>query len=166
MTAFTLVTVAMLALGALAPSGRQNVHASSQPGSEAAAIHQWLDGYDAAFIAKDLDMLATYYHADVTIYEGGGINHGWADYRDRHLGPELKAFENLQFGHTERKVHVLGDGSSAYVTSLYFIKAKLGERNIDSGGLETLVLAKDAAGAWKIRHSHTSARARRPAGLP
>lgn len=131
---------------------------------EAARISAWLDAYDEAFNAKDLERLGTFYHPDVTIYEGGGIDHGWAAYRDKHLGPELKAFENLQFGHTDRKVHVLGDGRTAYVTSLYFIKAKMGERTVDSGGLETLVLVKDAGGAWKIRHTHTSARARRPVG--
>ena len=35
-----------------------------------------------------------------------------ADYRDRHLGPELKAFENLQFGHTDTKVTLLSGGQS------------------------------------------------------
>lgn len=133
--------------------------------AEAAGIEAWLKGYDVAFNAKDLDKLATFYHPDVTIYEGGGVNNGWVDYRDRHLGPELKAFENLQFGHSNRKVTVLPGGQSAYATSDYAIKAKMGERNIDSSGLETLVLVKDTAGNWKIRHSHTSSRpARRPAG--
>lgn len=60
-----------------------------------AEIESWLKGYDAAFNARDLGKLAAFYHAEVTIYEGGGINNGWADYRDRHLGPELKGFENL-----------------------------------------------------------------------
>ena len=130
---------------------------------EASRINAWLDAYDEAFNAKDLERLGTFYHPGVTIYEGGGIDNGWAAYRDKHLGPELKAFENLQFGHTDRKVHVLGDGRTAYVTSLYFIKAKMGERTVDSGGLETLVLVKDGGGAWKIRHTHTSARTRRAA---
>ena len=130
---------------------------------DAAAIDAWLKGYDAAFNAKDLDKLASFYHPDVTIYEGGGINNGWADYRDRHLGPELKAFENLQFGHSNTKVTVLPGGQSAYATSEYFIKAKIGERLIDSTGLETLVLLKGSDDSWKIRHSHTSSRpARRP----
>ena len=129
---------------------------------EASRISALLDAYDEAFNAKDLQRLGAFYHPDVTIYEGGGIDNGWAAYRDKHLGPELEAFENLQFGHTDRNVHVLGDGRTAYVTSLYFIKAKMGDRTIDSGGLETLVLVKDAGGAWKIRHTHTSARARRP----
>ena len=135
--------------------------------SDAAAIETWLKGYDAAFNAKDLDKLATFYHPDVTIYEGGGINNGWIDYRDRHLGPELKEFENLQFGHSNIKVTVLPGGQSAYATSEYSIKAKMGDREIDSRGLETLVLVKGADGSWKIRHSHTSSRpARKPAGEP
>lgn len=139
--------------------------AAAQAGaSQAAAIETWLERYDAAFVAKDLETLGTYYHPDVTIFEGGGVDNGWPAYRDHHLGPELKMFEDLQFGHTDRTVHILGDGRMAYVTSRYFIKAKMGDRTLDSSGLATLVLIKDADGAWKIRHSHTSARPRRPAG--
>jgi ketosteroid isomerase-like protein len=136
--------------------------ASAQAG-DAAAIEAWLKGYDAAFLAKDLDRLAAFYHPDVTIYEGGGVNNGWADYRDRHLGPELKAFSNLQFAHTDYRIAVLPGGQSAYATSRYTIKAKMGDRDLDSEGLETLVLLKMPDGSWKIRHSHTSSRpARRP----
>jgi uncharacterized protein (TIGR02246 family) len=138
--------------------------AQAGSGGDAAAIDAWLNQYDAAFLAKDLEKLATFYHPDVTIFEGGGVNNGWIDYRDRHLGPELKRFENLQYSHSNRKVHVLGDGRTAYVTSNYAIKARMGDRDLDSGGLETLVLVKGADSAWKIRHSHTSARPRRPAG--
>ena len=131
-------------------------------GDDAAAIEAWLKGYDAAFVAKDLNRLAAFYHADVTIYEGAGVNNGWADYRDRHLGPELKAFENLEFAHSDTKVTVLPGGQSAYAVSRYTIKARMGDRMLDNEGLETLVLLKTADG-WKIRHSHTSGRARRPA---
>ena len=152
------------AAGASRPASVTKLSASAagaQP-NDAAAVEAWLKGYDAAFNAKDLDKLATFYHPDVTIYEGGGINNGWIDYRDRHLGPELKSFENLQFGHSNTKVTVLPGGQSAYATSEYAIKAKMGDRQLDSGGLETLVLVKSADGTWKIRHSHTSSRARRP----
>ena len=133
----------------------------AQSGNEAASIEAWLKTYDAAFLAKDLDRLAAFYHPDVTIYEGAGINTGWADYRDRHLGPELKAFSNLQFAHTEHKITVLPGGQAAYATSRYTIKAKMGERDLDNEGLETLVLVRMPDG-WKIRHSHTSGRPRRP----
>jgi uncharacterized protein YcnI len=134
---------------------------AAQSGDEQ-KIAEWLNGYDAAFNAKNLDQLANFYHPEVTIYEGGGINNGWADYRDHHLGPELKALENLQFGRRNTKVRLLGDGRSAYAVSEYFIKGKTKDRDIDGGGLETLVLIRMPDGAWKIRHSHTSSR-RRPA---
>ncbi len=134
------------------------VDASSQPGSnDAGAVEAWLKGYDVAFLSKDLNRIAAFYHPDVTIYEGAGINNGWADYRDRHLGPELRAFENLEFAHTDTRVTVLPGGESAYATSRYTIKAKMGLRMLDNEGLETLVLLKTPEG-WKIRHSHTSGR--------
>lgn len=147
-----LVALALVALVAV------SAKATAQS-SDAQKIDEWLKGYDAAFLAKDLDKLATFYHPDVTIYEGAGVNNGWADYRDRHLGPELKAFENLEFGHSNRHVQMLGD-RAAYVISEYFIKAKMKERMLDNIGRETLVVEKQSDGSWKIRHSHTSGRAR------
>ena len=134
-------------------------HAAAQPGADEQKIEAWLKAYDVAFLAKDLDKLATFYHPDVTIFEGTGVNNGWVDYRDHHLGPELKMFEDLQFGHANRRVVMLGE-RSAYVASEYFIKAKMKDRMLDNIGRETLVLEEAADGTWKIRHSHTSGRAR------
>ena len=121
-------------------------------------LKAWLQKYDAAFNAKDLDRLATFYHPDVTIFEGGSVNDGWADYRDHHLGPELKEFEALEFAHVDVAPHVQGDGRTAYVTSEYRLKTRIEGRPIDAEGLETLILLKGADGAWRIRHSHTSSR--------
>jgi uncharacterized protein (TIGR02246 family) len=125
-------------------------------------IAAFFKNYDAAFNARDTDKLATLYHPDVTIFEGSGINRGWVDYRDNHLGPELKSFQDLQWAHSNIVVHMLGD-SAAYVTADYAIKYKAGDRAVDSGGIATHVLVKEQ-GAWKIRHSHTAARRRAPGG--
>jgi ketosteroid isomerase-like protein len=135
--------------------------ASAQSPRDDGAIVAWLQSFDRALTTKDLDALSAFYHPDVTIFEGGGVNNGWVDYRDHHIGPELKGFENLQFDHRNVAVHILDGGLVAYVTSEYALKARTGGRDVDSGGLETLVLVK-TSGTWKIRHSHTSAR-RRPA---
>ena len=32
----------------------------------------------------------------IHIIEGAGVNHGWADYRDHHLGPELETVRELR----------------------------------------------------------------------
>lgn len=151
MRAAMTVTVAWLLIAA--------VPAAGQTGEEQ-TIARWLAGYDAALNAKDLDTLATFYHPDATIVEGAGINNGWADYRDHHLGPELKELEGLQFAHSNTKVNMLSD-RAAYVTSQYTIKAQMKEREIDAEGRETLVLTKMSDNSWKIRHSHTSSRPRR-----
>ncbi len=149
-----LIAVAVLAL------------AASARADETAAIRAFLEAYDRAFVARDLDRLAAFYHPEVTIFEGGGVNRGWADYRDHHLGPELAEFEGLEFSHSEISPRLLGsDARSAYVTSEYRLKARIKEREIDAAGLETLVLVRDEGGAWRIRHSHTSSR-RRPPSSP
>jgi len=153
---FRIASAAAIALALSAGLAAQ----SKPTGADIAAFFK---AYDAAFNARDLDKLATMYHADVTIFEGSGINRGWVDYRDNHLGPELKSFQDLQWAHSNIVVHVLGE-TAAYVTADYTIKYKTGDRVVDSGGIATHVLVKEG-GAWKIRHSHTAARRRAPGGV-
>jgi len=75
------------AAGASRPASVTKLSASAAgaQSNDAAAVETWLKGYDAAFNAKDLDKLATFYHPDVTIYEGGGINNGWIDVASRSV---------------------------------------------------------------------------------
>ena len=147
-TLFTLLAIAAVPIPAAAQSSTPET-----------GLVAWLQSYDRAFVSKDLDRLSTFYHPDVTIFEGGGVNNGWVDYRDHHIGPEMRGFENLQFEHRNIVVHVLDGGAFAYVTSEYALQARVAGKDVDTGGLETLVLVR-VGGAWKIRHSHTSARRR------
>ncbi len=116
-----------------------------------------LADYGRAFNAKDLDRLAAFYHLDVTVSEGGGSNPWWADYRDRHLGPELQAFTNLKFGHIKIVVRMIGL-DAAYVTGEYLLDATT-DREVKSGGLAPYGMIREG-GQWKIRHSHTWAKRR------
>ena len=111
-------------------------------------------------MAKDLDRLAKMYHPDVTIFEGGGTNTGWIDYRDNHIGPELKSFNGLKFSHINVKIQMLGP-DAAYVTSEYVLETAGAAGPTKSGGLETDVRQ---GGTWVIRHTHTSAKRQRPGG--
>ncbi|MCL4822325.1 MAG: nuclear transport factor 2 family protein [Vicinamibacteria bacterium] len=153
----TLALAAMLTVGAAA-------HA--EPPALTAEVVTWLKAYDAAFDSRQVEQLTPFYHPDVTIFEGGSVDVGWAAYRDHHLGPELKEMEGLVFTHSNVSAHALGcDGLSAYVTAEYRLRARIGGRDVDTEGIETLMLVKDDGGAWKIRHSHTSSK-RRPAAEP
>lgn len=40
----------------------------------------------------------------VHIIEGAGVNHGWADYRDNHLGRELPELTNFRYFAIEPQV--------------------------------------------------------------
>ncbi len=142
-----------------------------------AAFVDFFMRYDQAFMAKNLAQLAAFYHPDVTVYEGGGINPGWADYRDRHLGPELKAFANLKFEHINIVGRLIGP-DAAYVTGEYLLDATNDGKEIRSGGLATYVMIREA-GAWRTAAlilsrsggrtypaatPRATARTRRPAG--
>jgi ketosteroid isomerase-like protein len=136
------------------------------PESVEAALTTWLRTYEAAFAAKDLGRLAAFYDPEVTIFEGGGVNRGWVDYRDHHLGPELEEMEAPRLTHTSVAVRALDeDARSACVTSEYRLQTRVKGREVDASGLETLIVSRGAEGPWKIRHSHTSSR-RRPAASP
>jgi uncharacterized protein (TIGR02246 family) len=147
----------VLLIGGVAPASPA-LRAQVTGDATTKAITDLFSQYDAAFNAKDLDRLGTFYHPEVTVYEGGGINTGWPDYRDNHLGPELKSYTTVKFAHSIVSVHVVGP-EAAYVTSEYSIAVTTGDRQSTSGGLETDVLVRQG-NRWLIRHTHTSARRR------
>lgn len=100
---------------------------------------------------------------DVTVFESGHANYGWADYRNNHLAPELKEFKNTKYAFSDLKVKV--DGKTAWATFKYSLSADIGTRNIQSGGLGTAVLEK-RDGRWQIVHWHSSAPRRAPSPTP
>jgi len=99
----------------------------------------------------------------VTVFESGHANYGWTDYRNTHLGPELKEFKNTKYAFSDMKVKV--DGKTAWATFKYTLAAEMGTRKIESGGLGTAVLEK-RDGKWRIVHWHSSAPRRAPAPQP
>jgi len=50
----------------------------------------------------------------VTVFESGHANYGWADYRDHHLGPEMKEMKNTKYTLSDIKVKV--SGNTAWAT--------------------------------------------------
>lgn len=50
----------------------------------------------AAFEKGDMAALEKHWANDesVTVFESGHANYGWADYRDKHLGPEMKEMKH------------------------------------------------------------------------
>lgn len=93
----------------------------------------------------------------VHIIEGAGVNHGWEDYRDHHLAPELDAFEDFSYRWHSIEPRVVGD--LAYAAFQYELDARTERGAVAIDGRGTAVLER-IDGAWRIVHTHTSGRPR------
>ncbi len=133
---------------------------SSSAGSAAETIRALF----AAAERGDLAALDTLYAGDsLTVVEGAGINRGWADYRDHHLAPELKAMKNFKYRPYDIVARTSGD--LAWVMFSYGIQAEMGTRVLDQVGRGTAILERRGQ-RWVVRHTQTSSRARRPSDPP
>jgi len=158
-------TIAILA-GAGPLAGQAHVHAPADApmGADAQRAARTVQALFAAAERKDLAALDTLYAGDsLLVIEGAGINRGWTDYRDNHLGPELKEFANFKYRPFEIEARVSGD--LAWVTFRYALSADMGERKIDAVGRGTAILERRGP-KWVVRLTQTSSRARRPNDPP
>lgn len=114
------------------------------------------------FETGDLALLDSVWSAEegVTVFESGGANYGWADYRDHHLKPEIDEMKNVKYRLSDIKTKT--SGNTAWATFKYALAADLKERHIDVKGLGTAVVEKSGKD-WKIVHWHTSAPRQKPA---
>ncbi|MBL4571544.1 MAG: nuclear transport factor 2 family protein [Gammaproteobacteria bacterium] len=126
---------------------------------DASQIRELLEQVAADMQAGNLDALNGIYAEGrgVHIIEGAGVNHGWVDYRDHHLKPELDAFENFTYRFFAIEPQV--KGNFAYVALRYELNADIEDRHIAIEGRGTYVLEKIDAN-WRIVHTHTSGRAK------
>ena len=103
----------------------------------------------------------------LTVFESGHANYGWADYRDNHLGPEMREMKNTKYAFSDIKIHLAG--KTAWATFKYAISADVTsngqQRHVDGAGLGTAVL-EQRDGQWRIVHWHSSAPRRAPSPAP
>lgn len=146
-----------------APATRQAGSTAGQSG-DVAAVVATLQALFAAAQRNDLRALDSLYAGDsLTVVEGAGINRGWADYRDNHLGPELKEMKNFRYRPFEIEARVSGD--LAWAMFRYELAADMEGRLIDMVGRGTAILERRGS-RWVVRHTQTASRARRPADPP
>ncbi|HEX6730940.1 MAG TPA: nuclear transport factor 2 family protein [Pyrinomonadaceae bacterium] len=153
-TTFALTTLTMFVI--VSPASAQE--------SET-AVREVLSRSASAFEKGDMAALEKLWANDesVTVFESGHANYGWADYRDKHLGPEMKEMKNTKYTLSDIKVKV--SGNTAWATFKYAISADIGTRHVDGAGLGTAVLEK-RGDDWKIVHWHSSAPRRAPGPAP
>ena len=125
-------------------------------GKDEETVKQILITEAAAIEKGDLQTLDKIWSNDesVLVFENGGINEGWENYRNKHLAPELKSFKDLKF--TVSDIAVKADKKLAFATYKYALSADFNRQKIETGGVGTMVFEK-IDGKWLIFHSHTSA---------
>jgi ketosteroid isomerase-like protein len=117
------------------------------PAGVVSAFHEALAAGDSATAVGLL-------HPDVVIFEQGAAE-DLEEYRSHHLAADIRFASR-----TTR--HVLGEewiesGDLVLYTARSHTTGRIGEREIDSHGVETLVLIRTGEG-WRIRHIHWSNR--------
>lgn len=134
---------------------------AAAPHGEEEHVREALIESAAGFEKGDMTVLNKVWANDesVIVFESGHANYGWADYRDRHLMPEMKEMKNTKYTLSDIKVKMAG--TTAWATFKYTISADVGARHVDGGGLGTAVLEK-REGRWQIVHWHSSAPRRAP----
>ena len=131
--------------------------------SDVDAIRGVIEAVAAYSQARNLDAIDTLFAPEdgIHIIEGAGVNHGWADYRDNHLGPELESFENFEYRFYSVEPQVRGD--VAWSSFRYDLAVDTQRGHLEREGRGTAVLER-RDGRWLIVHLHTSGRARREEG--
>ncbi|NIP58527.1 MAG: DUF4440 domain-containing protein [Gemmatimonadetes bacterium] len=150
-----LVLLSVLGLvGAALNLSAQEPDASS---ADAEAVSEVVRTLAAQIQAKEMEPLDTLFAPgrDVHILEGSGVDHGWAEYRDHHLVPELEEMENLSYRYHGVEAQVRGD--VAWASFQYELGADLDDERIEVEGRGTAILER-LNGGWRVVHLHTSGR--------
>ncbi len=142
---------------------------SSAHADDEAAVRDALMKSASSFEKNDMATATQVWANDesLTVFEQGHANYGWKDYRDNHLGPEMREMKNTKYAFSDIKIHLAG--KTAWATLKYTISADVTDngkqRHVDGAGLGTAVL-EQRDGHWRIVHWHSSAPRRAPAAAP
>ncbi len=135
------------------------VAAGAVQSSDADDVADALNAYAAAITSKDIEAVGEQVTEDLLIFEGAGVNRGWADYRDHHLARELEMFDAIDYKFSD--IEAEARGNLAWANFRYSVHIEMPERVSDSAGVGTAVLVKGDDGRWRLRHLHTTPERRR-----
>ena len=115
-----------------------------------------LTAYRDALVALDLEAAGVNFAEDSSIFENGKPEGNWANYAEKHLGPELGHFHSFTFPAYD--VDLRQDGHYAFGEERYTYRIELHDgRIVEREGVATSVLHHTDDG-WKIIVYHSSGR--------
>ena len=134
-----------------------SAHAQAQDTATSDEVRHVIEAVNLAMEAGDWATLDTLFSSGrgLHIIEGAGVNHGWADYRDNHLAPELESFED--FSYRWFAIEPVVDGDASWAAFRYELSANTSAGAVNVEGRGTIVLQR-RDGRWRVVHLHTSGR--------
>lgn len=121
---------------------------------ERTAVQQIIADYAAHVQAGDLAALDSVFRArGVHILTDTATTHGWPEYRDKFLKPELARYSKLQFTHSA--IEPVVRGTVAWVAFREELSGETSAGPTKVSGRGTAVLEK-IDGRWRIVHLHVS----------
>jgi len=121
----------------------------------AAIKYGWENGDGKPFRRNFLDFEGARY------IESGGQNAGLDSLVNHHVEPEKDALEYLKLDFSDVEINFEGDFAWVVADTAVKGKVKNSERKFDKTGYQTFLLRK-VDDAWKVVHTHSSSRDRRP----
>ena len=64
---------------------------AAQTEADQTEVRSVITEFEKALQTRSIEKIETLVSADITVFENGYRNDGWADFRDRHLVPQFKA---------------------------------------------------------------------------
>ena len=125
---------------------------SAQEHAEATDV---VAAFHAALSAGDGDAALSFLAPEVVILESGGSEKSRDEYASHHLGGDMRFAAASERETLEQRQETFGDTS--LVLTWTRTTGSFGDRQVDSNGVETMVLNR-AEGTWRIVHIHWSSR--------
>ena len=144
-------TISLLLLSVPAVFVPALASAQRTPNPDRAAVSEVITSLGQYFQAGDMAAAETLFRSGgMHILTNDATTHGWAEYRDRYLAPELAPLEGLRYAHTA--VEPVVRGSVAWVAFRREISGT-GRTAVEGRGTAVLEKVDDD---WVIVHLHMS----------
>lgn len=119
--------------------------------------------YLDAMEVSDLDAAGKLFSTTSSVFESGGREGTWADYRNHHLGPEVGQIKAFKIIRGEPETAISKDRSMAFVGWPVEYRIDLKDSTVvESRGTVTFLLVKEKS-VYRIRHLHWSSRRKQSA---
>ncbi len=120
--------------------------------------------YLDAMESSDLDRAENLFSVTSSVFESGGVEGSWQDYRQHHIGPELDQIVTFVLTRSDPESQTSEDGTMSFVAWPIAYKIELADgRLVNSRGTVSFVLVREAE-HYRIRHLHWSSRPERQSG--